>query len=203
MMIRSFGKVLILAAALFSFNPLFAQEQEEEELSLDSGTLDSQFEYLLKESNNYQQYKVVPRDWMDKIRTNVTDSLRSIHNELSNLKTQIQDQQQEISSLEMELADTKSELEETQSAKNSMAFAGAVPMEKSVYRVLIWSIIGILLLLLIVFIYRFNKSNKVTKQYRNDLDEVQREMELQKKRSLEREQKISRELQDERNKNRK
>lgn len=202
MKISSFVKVLLLAAAIFTINPLQAQD-DSEELSLDGGTLDSQMRYLIEKSNNYQQYEVIPKEWMVKMRKNLSDSLTEIQSELSSLNNQISSQQETIDNLEMELSNTRSELEETSAAKDNMNFVGTVPMQKPLYRVVMWSIIGGLLVLLIIFILRFNRNNRSTKGLRSRLSEIQEEMDQQKKRSLEREQKLSRELQDERNKSRK
>ena len=199
---------LNLLLALFAFTfygniALSQQEQEEEELSLDGGPLQSQFEYLIEESNNYQQYEVIPKDWMQKFKGSLSDSLSAINSKIEALNSEIASQDETITDLESKLSSTQAELEETQNAMDSMNFVGTVPMKKPFYRVVIWSIIGGLLLLLLIFIFRFNRSNSVTKEVKGRLSEIQEEMELQKKRALEREQKLSRELQDERNKNRK
>jgi len=53
------------------------------------------------------------------------------------------------------------------------------------------------------FIYRFKNSNFLTQQAKSALTDVEAEFEQHRRRSLEREQKISRELQDVINKNKK
>jgi len=198
------NSLLAFSFLLFCGSTAFAQQdQDEEELSLDGGPLQSQFEYLIEESNNYQQYEVIPKDWMQTFKGSLSDSLDAINLRFDNLNKQIDSQQQTIEDLESRLGSTKSQLEETQTTMDSMHFVGSVPMKKPIYRVVMWSIIGGLLLLLLVFIFRFNRNNRVTKEMKGRLSEVQEEMDTQKKRSLEREQKLSRELQDERNRNRK
>jgi len=68
-------------------------------------------------------------------------------------------------------------------------------MNKGAYKGLVWTIIAGLLGTLLFFIYRFRNSNLVTVATRNNLEEVQEEFESYKKRALEREQKVRRELQ--------
>ncbi len=67
---------------------------------------------------------------------------------------------------------------------------------------LMWTAIGILLLLLIIFIIRFKASNAITVKAKENLATMQDEFEEHRKRSIEREQKLRRELQDEINKQR-
>ncbi|MEX0314527.1 MAG: tRNA (guanine-N1)-methyltransferase, partial [Allomuricauda sp.] len=60
-----------------------------------------------------------------------------------------------------------------------------------------------LLLFLLLFIYRFRNSNVLTSQAKEALADLEKEFEEHRRRALEREQKISRQLQDELNKNKK
>jgi hypothetical protein len=53
------------------------------------------------------------------------------------------------------------------------------------------------------FIYKFRSSNTLTQQAKSALADLEEEYEQHRRRALEREQKISRELHDERNKNKK
>ncbi len=75
-----------------------------------------------------------------------------------------------------------------------------IPMSKGGYSSLMWSIIGILVVLLLVFIYKFKNSNTVTKQAKLSLSETEEEFEEHRRNALEREQKVRRQLQDEINK---
>lgn len=200
MMMKSFTKPgLLLLLSVFFFN-LNAQE-EESELSLDAGSIDSQFEYVIEESNEYQQYEVIPGGWMTKLRSHVNDTLQTLRSDISELETQLEQRDENITTLETDLAETRGTLEESRLAQAEMRWIG-IPMEKELYRIIMWSIIGVLLLLLLIFIYRFNRSNAVTRQSRSALAEVQLELEQHRKRSLEREQKLRRQLQDELNKQR-
>ena len=81
-----------------------------------------------------------------------------------------------------------------------MALFG-LQMSKTSYNILMWSIIGGLFALLVVFILRFKSSNSATKEARQKLDETETEYEDHRRVALEREQKVRRQLQDEINKN--
>ena len=85
--------------------------------------------------------------------------------------------------------------------KDSIKFLG-IEFSKSTYNLLVWSLIGILIILLLYFIYRFKNSNVVTVKAKTDLQELEEEFAVHKKKSLDREQKLRRKLQDEINKQR-
>ena len=86
--------------------------------------------------------------------------------------------------------------------KDSMSFLG-LPVSKGTYNFVLWTIIGALFLTLGLFIYKFRNSNILTQEAKQNLSELEVEYEDHRRRALEREQKISRQLQDEINKQKK
>ncbi len=195
-MFRKYFLCLLMAMVTFGLHA-----QNDDKLSLDGGDLDSQVRYLIEESNNYQQYEVIPQSWMVKFRKSVNDSVAAFRSEISSLKSQLKAERATITGLRQELQSTQDTLNETRLAQNEMALIG-MPMQKTSYRLTMWSIIGILILALVIFIIRFKHSNMVTKDARQKLATLEDEFEHHRKRSLEREQKLRRELQDELNKQR-
>jgi hypothetical protein len=95
----------------------------------------------------------------------------------------------------------KEELAQLEATKEQIQFLG-IPMSKTGYRALNGSIIFCLLGGLVFFIYKFRHSNYVTQQARSAIAEMEHEFEQHRRWALEREQKLSRELLDERNKKR-
>jgi sensor domain CHASE-containing protein len=83
-----------------------------------------------------------------------------------------------------------------------MSFLGA-QVSKVTYNFILWTIILGLLLLLLLFIYKFRRSNFLTQEAKANLSDLESEYEDHRRRALEREQRISRQLQDEINKYRK
>jgi len=104
--------------------------------------------------------------------------------------------------LKSDLTTTKTNLENTINEKDSMALFG-LQMSKGGYNVLMWTIIAALLALLLLFVYKFKNSNTITKQAKKALLETEEEYEEYRRNSLEREQKVRRQLQDEINKQKK
>ena len=73
-------------------------------------------------------------------------------------------------------------------------------MKKSNYNVLVYSLLGSLLALSLFFMLRYRQSNKLTEQAQKILKDTEIEYDNYKRVSIEREQKVRRELQDEINK---
>ncbi|NMH89471.1 tRNA (guanine-N1)-methyltransferase [Flavivirga algicola] len=190
---------LILILFIFSL-PSFSQtKKEKDNLSLNSGTIDSQFEFVIRRSNKYQDYKVVKNHWLFKLKANTLDSLGAVHKNLADTQLIVKKQGKEISDLKSNLNNTQLDLDKTNSEKNNMALFG-MQMSKTSYNVLMWSIIAGLLALLLLFIYKFKNSNAVTKEAKHALAEIEEEFDEHRKIALEREQKVRRQLQDEINK---
>lgn len=196
-----FLKKLLVLVILFTISTTFAQTNTTNEVkpSLNSGSIESQFNYLYKKSGSYQEYKVVKKTQYYKIKANVLDTLKSLSKRLNESYTTIESQKTEISSLEENLKTTNVNLDNVTTEKDNMNLLG-IPMSKTGYNTLMWSIIAGLTLFLLFFIYQFKNSNSVTKTAQKSLNEIDEEFNDYKKRSIEREQKVRRELQDEINK---
>ncbi|MDX1270984.1 tRNA (guanine-N1)-methyltransferase [Bizionia paragorgiae] len=196
-------KILVVFLIIFNLSHQTNAQQkvteEEEKLSLNSGTLDNQFEFVIQRSNNYQDYKVVKKTWLYALKAHTLDSLKAINKNLVNTQNIVDTQSQEIAKLKSSLTNTQESLEETNLEKDSMSLFG-LQMSKSGYNTLLWSVIGALLALLLLFIYKFKNSNTVTKEARKALAETEEEFEDHRRVALEREQKVRRQLQDELNK---
>ncbi len=200
-------KILLIATALLTFGLQFtyAQEDQEEaeELSLDKGDVNSQFEYIFKKSGNYRadgkRYEVVRTISLDQLRQNVLDTLSGFNTRAAELKATISGHESTITSLEKKLEDTTNSLAAVTEEKDNMSFLG-IAVSKGTYNAILWTVIAGLLVLLLFFIYKFRNSNILTQEAKTNLSELETEYEDHRRRALEREQKISRQLQDEINK---
>jgi septal ring factor EnvC (AmiA/AmiB activator) len=172
---------------------------DDDKLSLNEGTIDNQFEYVIRRSNSYQEFKVVKKTWLYELKAHTIDSLNAVHKELSDTQATVNSQSNEINQLKTDLSNTKTNLDNTNKQKDSMALFG-MQMSKGGYNALMWTIIAGLLALLLLFIYKFKNSNSATKQAKRTLLETEEEYEDYRRNSLEREQKVRRQLQDEINK---
>lgn len=193
-----------LANFLISFISLFlitsfGHAQEEQEGSLNSGTIESQFEFLYKKSGRYQDYRVIKINQLLKFRNNVYDSLKVGKEKLNAEQAIVVEQKNKIDSLNLELQNTNENLTAVTEEKDSIKLLG-MQMSKAGYNTLLWSIIALLTGALLFFIAKFKRSNVITIEAKQAKSEIEEEYEAHRQRALEREQKLRRELQDELNK---
>lgn len=194
-------QTLLLCASVLFMDQGYAQQEEENEASLDSGSLKGQYEYLIDKSNDYQEYKVIKKTWTQKFGKSLNDSIAAFEEAKSEAALLAKSQVEEINSLKSQLQSTQDSLKQVIDEKNSIRLVG-LPMEKPAYKMTMWGIIALLVVMLLIFIFRFKNSNVVAKNAKETLQDVEDEFADFKKRSLEREQKLRRELQDEINKQR-
>jgi tetrahydromethanopterin S-methyltransferase subunit B len=200
-------KAAVILIVTFSIQFVNAQtntEDKEDKLSLNSGTIDNQFEYIFQKSGNFkgikgQKYEAVKYSSLLTLKAHVLDSLKTTYKKLENSENTVENQSKEIEDLKSKLGNTQTTLDQTNSEKNNMALLG-MQTSKTNYNVIMWSIIGALLALLLLFIYKFKGSNSATREAKLRLGEVELEFEEHRRGALEREQKVRRQLQDELNK---
>ncbi|MCW5516511.1 tRNA (guanine-N1)-methyltransferase [Muriicola sp. Z0-33] len=194
-------RILLFAIALFSCNLQFGQQDTaQEELSLDKGTINNQFEFVYKKSGNYRaegkRYEVVRTLNLDKLRQNVLDTINAANAKAVQLNATISGHESTITDLNKKLEETTNSLNSVTEEKDSMSFLGML-VSKATYNFILWTIIAGLLALLLLFIFRFRRSNILTQIAKSNLSELETEYEDHRRRALEREQRISRQLQDE------
>ncbi|QHI39345.1 hypothetical protein IMCC3317_47550 [Kordia antarctica] len=169
-------------------------------LQLKDGPIAEQFEFILKNSNKYQDYKVVKRVWIEKLQKNVADSINAVQKEFDAEIAKVATQQAEIDTLKADLAAVNQKIDNLNTEKDSISLLG-LQLSKGTYQALMWGIVGVLAILWLFFAYKFKASNTITKEAKAKLTETENEFEEHRKRSLEREQQVRRKLQDEINKN--
>ncbi|TYP72298.1 tRNA (guanine-N1)-methyltransferase [Aquimarina intermedia] len=197
--------LLVLVTALFFFQGSFAQEEQENmsaEEALKQANIENQFSTVIKKSGRYQEYKVVKRVWMDQLKVNTLDTLKSLENSLATSNQRIMDQEAKINELQQTLSTTNQNLASITEEKDNMSFLG-IAMTKASYKTMMWAFVAIILVLLGFFIFKYKNSNAVTLEAKKNLAETETEFEDHRRRALEREQKVMRKLQDEINKQRK
>ena len=196
------AKYLLFFAGIFSYAISHAQEvpaKTSPEGSLNSGTIESQFDYLNSISNNFQEYKVVKKANLDKIEGNVTDSLNVFKEQLVSINNQVKEQKAAIDQLNNDLKTSQSDLQQALDMKDSFSFMGMY-IHKSTYNTLMWGLVILLAVALLFFIYRFKRNYSVTAEIKQSLMETREEFDLHRRNTLERERKLNRQLVDEMNK---
>ncbi|CAL2101317.1 conserved exported protein of unknown function [Tenacibaculum sp. 190130A14a] len=164
-------------------------------------TVENQFKELYKKSNNYQIYKVVKKNDFLALQKSTLDSVKTLKKSITNKEKQINQHLGSIKGLQAKIDKLNSDLSTSIAKEDSISVLG-IQLQKGTYNTLLWSIIIGLFSALAFFVYKFNNSNAVTKETRNSLLATEEEFEAHKKKAIEREQKLRRQLQDEINKQR-
>ncbi|MEW2922338.1 tRNA (guanine-N1)-methyltransferase [Muricauda sp. ANG21] len=198
-------RFLIALALLAPYFSSFAQEEETSENQ--DMTIKGQFEEMERKSTNYRSgngvpYEVIRLASLNEVKSNIFDTINTANKAIKDLSATIVANKAEIEDLNAKLQDTTNKLNTVTEEKDSISFFGAL-ISKGTYNFILWSIIFALLLFLLFFIYRFKNSNFLTQQAKSALADLEQEYEQHRRRALEREQKISRQLQDELNKQKK
>ncbi len=178
----------------------FSVEAQSSKPTLETGTVENQFDYLITESERFKEFQVVNRRWLRKVKAQVLDTLKDVRTELSNTQNLVNDQKKEIDALKTELEETNGDLTDITNKKNSISIFGQ-NIPKGTYNAIMWSIIGGLLAFLLLYIMRFNRSHAVISKTQEALDRTRTEYDSFRERMLKREQELGRKLQDEINRN--
>lgn len=189
------SRILTLLFILTSLT-FFAQEEVKEDNSIKG-----QFDKIYRTSTTYQVYKVISKEKYEKLKANVLDSLRKSEKTISEKDNLLKSERNSIEKLNTDLEKTKEELELALAKENSISLLG-FQVSKVTYNLVLWLIIIVLALALAFFVFKFSRSHILTKEAKENLETVEEDFENHRKKSLEREQKLRRQLQDEINKQR-
>ncbi|MDP3313554.1 hypothetical protein [Lutibacter sp.] len=183
--------IVFLATTLYSF----AQNNK----ALDTSTVENQFRYIIDNSPNSFDSKLVKLNWINQLKNNVIDSVSTLTKlQLTNTDI-INAQKITLDSLKNEFESSLTSFDTLNLEKQSISFLG-INFDKSTFKKTMLSIIIILILILVFYIRKYNGSNTITEDFKQRLIDLQEEFDASKQRSLEREQITMRKLQDELNK---
>lgn len=163
-------------------------------------SLNGQYKFMLSRTRTSADgYKMVAGYRLDQLWKNVNDTLRKERAEKKNFQQKLTEQEKTISYLKTEISGKEASLTENNDKINEIRFLG-IAFEKGTYNIIVWSVIGILAIALIIVIARSSKSITEAKHRTQLYNEVAEEYQAYKSKSVEKERKLARELQDERNK---
>lgn len=165
-------------------------------------TLEELFVDVIDKSNRYEEYKVVKIYKLNNLKKNVEDSIASIKKDLENAQGTIALQKSKIDTLTQSMSSLQTELNTSIENQDGINLFGAL-INKTAYKITVWGIIGLLVLVVLYLLFKFKNSNVITKAAKLKLTETDEEFETHRQQALEREQQLRRKLQDEIIKNKK
>lgn len=185
-------KILFASLLLLCINTTIAQVSSET-------TIDENFEELITNSNNFKGYKVVDTDQLAKLQTLTSSRIAELKAEIAASKEATSAHEAQVAQLRADLESMEAQLNTVTSEKDNISFLG-MSLSKAGYNTTMWSIIGILVLALALFVVRFKRSHIHTQEARKNLNEMEKEFDTYRVKALEKEQRLGRLLQDEKNK---
>lgn len=194
--------VHLIIVTLFCSN-VFAQTSLTKKQQLDSlpNTVENQLIKAYGKASNWQQYKMITRTDFQILQKNIVDSVTALKKNIENKQLTINEQEKNVTALNEKITSLTEKLNSSIDKEDKINFIG-IGMTKNTYNLLLWSIITILAITTVFFFMRFKNSNSLTKAAKSNLAEIEEEFELHRRKSLEKEQKLRRQLQDEINKQR-
>ena len=186
---------LFIFCLLMSVNT-FSQKTKNDTLSLSK-----QFEQVYRRSSSYKDFKVIRKSTFQNLKKNTLDSIKIIDEKLKIESQKNTRLEQEISSVAKIRLEQNLELSEAILEKNTISFVG-LKLKKNTFKIIIWGIFLTLIIIICYLAYKLKDGVRITSQAKKELTRVEEEFNSYKKKSLVRDQKLRRQLQDEINKQR-
>jgi uncharacterized protein YlxW (UPF0749 family) len=187
----------LTALILLNLN-LTAQVTPRDSVATDP-SLQGQYQLMLSKSKTLNGYKLINPNRLSQLWQSVKDTIKTERKKSSTAQQRIVTLEKGVSGLKSEISGTESSLAATNARMDQISFLG-MNFTKSNYNITVWAIIIVLALLLTIVFLRSAKSVQEAK-YRSGLyEEISQEYQAYKVKANDKEKKLARELQDERNK---
>ncbi len=122
---------LLVLISLLSITAQAQTSKDKSKLSLNNGTIDNQFEYVIQKSYTYRGngkiYKNVERHWLYTLKAHTLDSLKAIQDKLDTTKKVVNTQQTEINQLHKNFNENITDYETQISDLNAIITSVASP----------------------------------------------------------------------------
>ena len=186
--------IYLFSIALFILVSSFAQQK-------DTSSVKEKFNLIYNTSSSYKEFKVIRKSRFLNLRDQVSDSIKLLNNELELKGEKINTLEQDLNNINKVLLNSIAEKTAAIEMKNSIFFFG-LKLHKSSYKFMNWMIFTLLVGALSFLIYKYKSSYRIILSTKESLQESEEELVKFKKKSMENDQKLRRQLQDEINKQR-
>lgn len=190
-------KILLSAIILLTSVNSFSQQLTLQQKLQSNLNLDAQFQALLAQSKTLEtDFKIVRKANIEIIQKNVSDSIAKYTKEIATLKNSSSSTVETVTSLRDSLQTTQSELATETAKTDSISFLG-IDFSKNVYHTIVWLIIAVLALAFIIILASFRKAKVDAVEHQKTAEEAQNNFQTFKKKAMDTEQKLKRQLLDE------
>jgi hypothetical protein len=190
------NKLLLFCVSLFSVSLVAAQGQEALE---GSHTLKQRYEILKENVESYKDYRVIRNTVLDGIWKISMDSLAKVKTDLRSANATISKLNGEIQGAANKVKEAEASLQQSAYERTHMDVIG-IPVAKGVFVTTTFIVLGALIIALLTLLSTFNMLRRSNREKELTIHGIMSEFDSFRKKALEKEVKISRELQSERNK---
>jgi len=181
--------IYLFSIALFIFTSSFSQQK-------DTSSSKGKLNLIYNTSSSYKEFKVIRKSRFVNLRDQVSDSVKLLNNELNLKEEKINTLEQDLNNINKVLLKNIAEKKTAIRLQNSILFFG-MALDKSSYKIMVWMTFILLIVLLCYFIFKYKNSYLIILAAKEDLLEAENELVKFKKKSIESDQKLRRQLQDE------
>jgi len=160
--------------------------------------LKAQYNSLKQNAETYGEYKVFRVSKLDEFWSVVNDSMSVVKENLASKQLVIDDQLVEIDKLNVDFKDNEERFQENEFAASHIEFLG-ISFSKSTFKITMSIMIGGLSLLLLAGYIQYSHNKRILVQNTTELKKLQSEYDELRRKSLEKQIQLNRELQTERN----
>ncbi len=161
-------------------------------------TLTQQHQDVVLRSGSWQGFKQIRQDKIDRFWRNIQDTLTRQKQLTREANAKVLSSAKTVDDAKAELQTAQQQLEEARSSVNEVSLLG-IPLEKGTYNLIMWGLVLLLAAALTFAIYR-SRSALTEAHYRTGLyNELSEEFQKYKVSANDKEKKLARELQTERN----
>jgi biopolymer transport protein ExbB/TolQ len=176
---------LVLFVFCANFANLKAQEKSTK-LSTDLST-------LIDNSNSFKEYKVIDKGALTSFQASLNSYVKQEQSIQMNIENEIKANEKVIQALEKEMKSLKTTNEKLMNDKANIAFFG-FSVSKENYSVIMWTLFLVSLTVAVILFLSFKKANRVTKESKSLLADLEEEYQSYRGVCVEREQNLRRQL---------
>lgn len=182
--------------SIFFFVSLSIAQRPALPSALYNTSIDSQFYYINSLSRSESGFKLIRPANLNVIKASVADTLKSLRAHIVDLETQTSTHSATKQNFQDSISTLSSQLQAEQQKTDSILFLG-MSFSKSGYHTFVWSIIIVLALAFLITLASFRKAKSVSIEEKENSIQFQDELQAVRKKAIEKEQQLKRQLLDE------
>ncbi|MFY0624760.1 MAG: hypothetical protein JXR07_00580 [Reichenbachiella sp.] len=165
------------------------------QMSFGQETIQDQFtQFQENETSTWEAYRMIKEPKLSEFWRIVSDTLAVREGKINSARAKVGALQMELDSLNVQLSNTKVSLLESESLNDKISFVG-IPMVKTMYNIMVWLIIALLVGGAVTLYFMYVRSNSITKKMQKAYSNLEGEYTEHKNLARENQVKLKRELQ--------